>query len=193
MGAMKAYWDVSAMPGFYEAWLDGLAENGIRMLPGGNAAVIDSIVRGEALVGLTDTDDVWSAQRRGLSVELVYPRHDLESVSGGGTLVIPNAVGLVSGSANEEDALTLLEFLSSAQVEEMLHASPSRNVPIAWPRKVDIDDQYVISDPLAIPVSAASLSMDTAVDEAMSRLDPDRVKSLRQRKRGRTIPEGADL
>ena len=192
MGAMKAYWDISAMPGFYEAWLDGLAENGIRMLPGGNAAVVDSVARGESLVGLTDTDDVWSARRRGLSVEAVYARHDLDSVSGGGTLIIPNAVGLVAGSPNEEDALKLLEFLSSAEVEKLLHASPSRNVPIAWPAMVEVEDQYVVNDPLAIPISAASVSMDTAVDQAMNRLDPDRIKSLRERGSGRTIPEGAD-
>ena len=65
-------------------------------------------------------------------------------------------------------------------------------MPIAWPAMVEVEDQYVVNDPLAIPISAASVSMDTAVDQAMNRLDPDRIKSLRERGSGRTIPEGAD-
>ncbi len=192
LGAMKAYWDISAVHGFYEAWLDGLAENGIRMLPGGNAAVVDSVARGDALVGLTDTDDVWAARRRGLNLEAVYARHDLGGVAGGGTLVIPNAVGLVAGSQRQEEALRLLEFLSSSEVERALHESPSRNTPIAWPEAIEIKEEYIVEDPLRVPISAASMSMDAAVDEAMKRLDPDRIKTLRTPGSGRAVPAGTD-
>ena len=40
LGAMKAYWDRHVMPGYYAAFLQGLAENEVRLHPGGNAAVV---------------------------------------------------------------------------------------------------------------------------------------------------------
>ena len=95
LGAMKRTWDREVMPGYYEAFLEGLAENGIRMRPGGNAAVVDAVASGEADVGLTDTDDVWVAQDRGLAVALVYPRHAPDDAPGGGT-----CVAIRSGSAS---------------------------------------------------------------------------------------------
>ena len=187
MGAMKVFWDARAMPGFYEAWLDGLAENGVRMLPGGNAAVVDAVSRGEALVGLTDTDDVWAAQARGLGVELRYPRHDLEGEPGGGTLLIPNAAGRVCGGPNGEMANRFLEFLTSEIVEQALHNSPSHNVPLAWSQDVVIEDMYRVEDPLSVSIPESAQAMDSAVGEAMQRLDPARIQELRKPGIGRTL------
>lgn len=187
MGAMEAFWSERAMPGYYQAWLEGLAENGVRMLPGGNSAVVDAVARGEALVGLTDTDDVWAAQAGGSQVALIYPRHDLEGEPGGGTLLVPNAVGVVCGGPNGEAAKRFLEYLVSQDVEQALYDSPSHNVPLVWTEAIEIQEPHRVDDPLQISISDAALAMDPAVKEAMKRLDPDRIASMRQRQQGRDV------
>ncbi|MGA1468273.1 MAG: ABC transporter substrate-binding protein, partial [Phycisphaerales bacterium] len=130
LGAMKRTWDREVMPGYYEAFLEGLAENGIRLLPGGNAAVVEAVASGEADVGLTDTDDVWVMQDRGFAVELVYPRHAPDEAPGGGTLVVPNTAAIVRGGPNPDGAVRLLEFLLSKEAEVALMRTASRNAPL---------------------------------------------------------------
>ncbi|MAB72241.1 MAG: hypothetical protein CMJ54_07005 [Planctomycetaceae bacterium] len=186
LGAMSVFWNRTAMPGYFEAWLDGLAENGVRMLPGGNAATVDAVARGEALVGMTDTDDVVAAQRRGLRVAASMPRHGLPGEKNAGTLVIPNAAGLVGGGSNPAGATRLLAFLASETVERMLHESTSRNIPLAHP-KIEIDAMWRVEEPLAVGVSEVATAMDPAVDRAMKRLDPERIRSLRKPGPGRSI------
>ena len=186
LGAMSVFWNRTAMPGYFDAWLDGLAENGVRMLPGGNAATVDAVARGEALVGMTDTDDVVAAQRRGLRVAASMPRHGLPGEKNAGTLVIPNAAGLVGGGPNPDGATLLLAFLASEEVERMLHESTSRNIPLAHP-SIEIDPTLRVEEPLAVGISEVAIAMDPAVDRAMKRLDPDRIERLRAPGPGRAI------
>ncbi len=191
LGAMSVYWSRAAMPGYYAAWLEGLAENGVRMLPGGNAATVDAVARGEAVLGLTDTDDVVAANARGLRVKAVAPRHGLDQEAGGGTLVIPNAAGIVSGGPNPDGAVELLAFLASAEVEARLYASSSRNIPLAHP-EISIAPGDAIREPLDVGIAEIAESMDAAVALAMSRLDPERIRRLRRPGPGRSL-DGADL
>lgn len=186
LGAMAVFWDRTAMPGYFDAWLDGLAENGVRMLPGGNAATVDAVARGEAIVGMTDTDDVVAAQRRGLRVAAAIPRHGLPGEKNAGTLVIPNAAGLVGGGPNLDGATRLLAFLASEDVERMLYESTSRNIPLAHPT-IAIDPALEVSEPLAVGIPEVAAAMDPAVDRAMQRLDPDRIRRLRAPGLGRSI------
>jgi iron(III) transport system substrate-binding protein len=174
LGAFKAYADRAIMPGYFEAWLEGLRDNGIRLLPGGNAAVVDAVARGEALVGCTDTDDVFAAQARGVEVAFIYPRHNLEGTRGGGTLLVPNAAGVVAGSERRADAIRLVEYLASAQVEAALHASVSHNVPIAHATELSVAATYIVAQPLDVSIGETSAAMDAAVDEAMRVLQGDR-------------------
>ena len=80
----------------------------------------------------TDTDDVISAQQRGQSVAMIYP--DLDAPGDGqktpGTLWIPSSVALVTGGPHGKTGRYLVDYLVSAVVEEKLHASDSRNVPV---------------------------------------------------------------
>ena len=178
LGAMKRYWDRNVMPGYYRAFLEGLAENEVGLLPGGNAAVVEAVASGEADVGLTDTDDVLAAVDRGLAVAMTMPRHDPESTApGGGTLVIPNTVALVRGGPNPELATRLLEHLLSAEVELALLRSPSRNVPLVHPEAMTPEDAAraaaaTAPDPLRVDLGRAAEAMPTAVEEAMSVLVP---------------------
>lgn len=172
LGAMKRTWDREVMPGYYEAFLEGLAENGVRLLPGGNAAVVDAVASGEADVGLTDTDDVWVVQDRGLAVQLVYPRHAPDQAPGGGTLVVPNTAALVRGGPNPDAAVRLLEFLLSKEAEIALMQTASRNVPLVHRGALegDLAEQAAaleVPDPLRIDYGRASRSMNEAVAIAM--------------------------
>jgi iron(III) transport system substrate-binding protein len=191
LGAMSVYWNRTAMPGYYEAWLEGLAENGVRMLPGGNAATVDAVVRGEAILGLTDTDDVAAARARGLRINAIMPRHGLDREKGGGPMLIPNAAGIVSNGPNPLGAVELLAFLTSAEVEARLYASPSRNIPVAHP-ELPIDPSDRIDEPLDVGIAETAAAMDEAVARAMSRLDPERIAQLRKSGPGRSL-DGGDV
>jgi len=171
LGAMKLHWDREVIPGYFNAWLEGLAENNIRLLPSGNAGVVEAVARGEADVGMTDTDDLWAAQARGLKVELVYARHSSDAEEPeAGTLLIPNTVAMVKGGPNPERARQLMEFLLSEQVERLLAESDSRNVPLR-PELASLFPDLRVPDPLRIDFKLAADLRGNAVRSAMQILD----------------------
>jgi iron(III) transport system substrate-binding protein len=172
IGALAAGWGDAA----FSDWLDGMADNQVRRLPGGNAATVDAVVRGEVMLGLTDTDDVLAARARGLPIDAVLPRHLAEDVVGGGTLLIPNAVGVVTGAPHPDAAMELVAFLASPRVERMLRASSARHQPVAHPQIIEIMDaedvnRFDESDPWRCSIENVAAAMDAAVTEAMDRFD----------------------
>jgi iron(III) transport system substrate-binding protein len=170
LAAMKTYWDRHVMPGYYAAFLDGLADNKVRLLAGGNAAVVDAVVRGEADLGMTDSDDVWAAQAQGHNIELIYPNHSTEMDERGiGTLLIPNTVALIKGAPHPVQARQLMAFLLSEHVERLLVESPSHNMPLR-PSLADAYPQYAIPDPLQVDYHQAAKMRSAAIQQAMSRL-----------------------
>jgi len=168
LAAMKTYWTRAfGSQHFYTAFLEGLAANNARLLPSGNAGVVDAVARGEAVVGMTDTDDVWAAQQRGFDVKLIYPRHDVQTERpGGGTLLIPNTVARVKDGPNPAHAKQLIDFLLSPDVERILAESVSHNVPLR-PGLADEFQQYKVDDPLDVDYVAAAHNYRAAVDQAM--------------------------
>lgn len=170
LGAMKVTWTKLGGAAYYEAFLMGLADNEVRLLPGGNAGVVRAVADGEADLGLTDSDDVWAAQDAGLRVRLVYPRHALEGDSGGGTLLIPNTVGRVAGGPNPVQAAALIDFLLGEQVERMLAGSVAHNVPVR-PELAAEHSEYAVPDPLEVSLPRVAAVMPGAIDEAMRLLD----------------------
>ena len=158
----------------FDDWIQGLGRNQVRLMPGGNAATVDAVVRGEVLLGLTDSDDVRAWRRRGGEIGVIVPRHHGEDVSGGGTMLIPNAAGVVQGTGHPELAARLVAFLASAQVEKMLHESPSGNLPIAHPEilneEVSAKDSIQAPDPLVVSIPEVAGEMDRAVDSAMDEI-----------------------
>jgi iron(III) transport system substrate-binding protein len=91
----------------WQAWCRGLAANR-PFLVDGNSEVVKSVDRGQALVGLTDSDDIADGQREGLHV-VALPINDE-------TLLIPNTVARVRGAPHPEAAQKLFEFLQSPAV-----------------------------------------------------------------------------
>jgi iron(III) transport system substrate-binding protein len=176
LGAMKAYWDRALYPGYYERmFLPALAENDLRILPSGNAGVVRAIVSGEADVGATDTDDVWAAQKQGYEIAMVYPRHHPEDdVPGGGTLLIPNTVGMVTGGPNPESAGRFIDFMLSAKVEQMLAESDSHNTPLR-PGLARSYPSLIVPNPLQVDYHAAAAQRQRAVELAMQHLGDPRA------------------
>ena len=145
-------------------WLEQVRNNGLR-LADGNSTVVRMIAKGEVDVGLTDTDDVWAAQREGWPVAFNYAEHDGTS-SGrpvrGSVLTIPNALALIKGGPHPENAEKLAAFLLSERVERMLAESDSHNVPIR-PALAAEFPEYAVPDPLDVPYGEIADHMDAAM------------------------------
>lgn len=174
LGAMLGWWDRRVMRGYYAAWLDGLADNEVRLLPGGNAQVVQAVADGEADLGLTDTDDVLAIRARGRTMAMVPALHGLdEGATGVGTLLIPNTVGLVAnrggGAVTTAHAERFARFLLSPEVEAILAASSSGNMPLDRATLERFPERR-IEDPLAIDYARAAARREDAVRLAMDRL-----------------------
>jgi iron(III) transport system substrate-binding protein len=125
----------------------------------GNSSVVRQVIAGNADLGMTDTDDVWVARRLHPSLDLIYADQ-----GDGGTLWIPNTVALVKGAKHPRSARRLIDFLVSADVEEMLARSRSGNIPVRessrarlgleWPASGTPDYQR-IADHMPAAISAA--------------------------------------
>ena len=189
LGAMKAYWDTHAMPGYYEAFAEGLAENMPRILTSGNAGVIDAVARGEADIGLTDTDDVFAAQARGLKLSMVFPRHARDSGTvGGGTLAIPNTVAVVAGCPHPDAARRFVEFMLSPETERELARMPAHHAPLVTARR---QDDLEIPDPLMVDAGAMASAADEAVAAFLASVKEVAAKPAAARPAG-GVPTGDD-
>lgn len=112
------------------AWLDAVRANDIRVYDG-NATVVRAIANGEIDVGVTDTDDVWAAQRNGAPIALVYEADDPMAIPPSyGPLLLPNTAGVVAGGPSPEAARELLAAIVSPANERVLAESDSRNIPV---------------------------------------------------------------
>jgi len=138
----------------FREYLEALRENGCKLTDGNSQSVLILTRQSEFYCSATDTDDVIGAQRRGDSVEMVYP--DLSPFGSGrqdapldlsrkwmineiqlaqtadvpGTLWIPCTVAMVQNGPQAAAARSLVDYLASAEVEEKLAQSESRNVPV---------------------------------------------------------------
>jgi iron(III) transport system substrate-binding protein len=95
------------------------------LIVGGNSSALRAVIDKRADWCMTDTDDVWVAQRDGASVDLKYL-----DMGDGGTLWIPCSVALVKGAEDSPNAQRLVDFLVSDAAERLLAESASRNVPV---------------------------------------------------------------
>ena len=151
-------------PQRYRTIIDGLKANQVT-LASGNSSAVRMVAEGRADICLTDTDDVWVAQRNNWPVGLVYPMHGKS-----GTLLIPNTVALVKDSPHPAHAATLLEFLLSAEVEEMLAMSDSHNLPIREHLAARFP-QYAVKNPMIIDYAQVASNVNDAVRIATKGLE----------------------
>jgi iron(III) transport system substrate-binding protein len=155
-----------------EAWdrfLQRLAGHAMQIRSGGNAATVDAVVRGEALLGLTDADDVRAARRRGLRVDMVVPRHDADE--GGGAMLTPNAVAVVRGGPNAHNGHLLVNWLLGERAATMLASSTSANMPLQ-PSVQRAFEDLVIDDPLQVDFARVAMSHEAALSQVLEAIRP---------------------
>lgn len=160
MAALETLWGDDTM----RWWLEQVRDNGLRLVDG-NTTVVRMIAKGEADVGLADTDDIWMAQRQGWPVGYTFAEQSgshADRPTAGSVLTIPNAVSLIKGGPHPENAEKLAAFLLSERVERMLAESDSHNMPIR-PALAAEFPQYVVPDPLEIPYDEIADHMDAAM------------------------------
>jgi iron(III) transport system substrate-binding protein len=93
------------------AWCRALAGNK-PFIVDGNSVAVKFVARGEAVVGLTDSDDITAVQREGGPVQAL-------PISGE-TLLIPNTVAVVRGAPHPDAAQRLFDYLKTRSVTERL-------------------------------------------------------------------------
>ena len=108
--ALRQHWGTEA----WLSWCRALAGNR-PLLVDGNSESVKAVARGDASVGLTDSDDIADGQREGLPVVALPMLHE--------TLLIPNTVAKIRSAPHPEAAERLFNFLQGRAVaEELIHA-----------------------------------------------------------------------
>jgi iron(III) transport system substrate-binding protein len=105
--ALRQHWGEEA----WEEWCRALMANQ-PFLVDGNSVVVQFVGRGEAWIGMTDSDDIAVGRREGMPVE-ASPISPLD-------LLIPNSVGIIRGGPNPVEAEVLYDYLQSAAVVKLL-------------------------------------------------------------------------
>ncbi len=106
--ALRQHWGEAG----WRAWCRALVANDA-LIVDGNSTVVKLVGRGEAWIGLTDSDDIAAFQREGLPVAPVTFKE---------TLFIPNTVAIVKGAPHMDAARKLFDYLQTRPVVERLVA-----------------------------------------------------------------------
>ena len=108
--ALRQHWGAAV----WEQWCRALAANK-PFLVDGNSVVVKLVGRGEAVIGLTDFDDVAAGQREGLPVA-AWPLT-------GESLLIPNSIAITRNAPHAIEAKQLFDYLASDAVMARLIAA----------------------------------------------------------------------
>ena len=163
-GGDVASWFVHYGPQKAKAILQGLAANGVRLV-GGNSMAVRAVYNGQADVALTDTDDVYAAQRNGWPVAMNY----LDQ-GGEGVLAFPNTVACIRGCPHPRQARRLMEFLLSERVERLLAGGDAHNTPVR-PELAGQFPKYAIPKLLEVDYAGVSQALPSAVQAATEILE----------------------
>ena len=105
--ALRQLWGAAA----WEAWCRALAGNQ-PVLVEGNSVVVKMVGRGQAAIGLSDSDDVAAGQREGLPIVALPINAE--------TLLIPNTVAVVRGAPDAAAAEALYQYLQRPEIARRL-------------------------------------------------------------------------
>jgi iron(III) transport system substrate-binding protein len=108
--ALRQHWDAEQ----WETWCRALAANK-PLVVDGNSVVVKLVGKGEASIGLTDSDDIAEGQNNGLPI-MPLPINEE-------TLLIPNTVAVIRNAPHPEPAEKLFDFLQRPEVAERLIAA----------------------------------------------------------------------
>ncbi len=85
-------------------WAQRFRDNGARVA-GGNAAVLQKVEGGEAMVGVLLLENALAAKAKGSPIEIAWPRD--------GAVVVPGFAGVLATTRNERGAKALIDLLLS--------------------------------------------------------------------------------
>ena len=136
--------------------LKGLKDNGV-VPNGSNSTTVNQVANGLADLAMTDTDDIYAAQRKGWPIGLAW----LDQ-GGEGVLTFPHTVALVKGGPHAEEAKARMQFLLSEAVEEMIAASDAHNTPVR-PQLAAKFQEYAIPKPLDVDYGRVAEQLPAAV------------------------------
>ena len=131
--ALRQHWG----PEGWEAWCRALHANKPFLLEG-NSVVVSFVGRGEAWIGLTDSDDIAAGRRAG------WPITGLRETPE--TLVIPNTVAMIRGARHPEAANELVAFLRRPATVERLVALGALEQGHAPQHGLDVDWNSLLKD-----------------------------------------------
>lgn len=134
---------------------------------GGNAATLQAVIDGTATFAMTDTDDVHAAIERGATVAMHFPRH--HDGAGGGTLLIPNTVGIIKGCDHPMLAAAFVDFMLSDEVAILMARSTSHNIPLQ-PSVASQFPELQVHDPLKADFYEAATDHTEIIPIVMDRL-----------------------
>lgn len=122
---------------YAKKWLDGFKQNLARKPQGNDRAQVKAIWAGECDLSIGNTYYMGKMLKDpeqadwAKSVNIVFPTFE-----GGGTHVNVSGIGMAKFSPNKENALALMEFLSSGEAQE-IYATANFEYPIAPGTKID--------------------------------------------------------
>lgn len=128
--ALRQLWGAA----LWETWCRGLAANHAYIVDG-NSVVVKLVGQGEAVLGLTDSDDIAEGQRNGLPIVALPMSSEM--------LLIPNTVAVIREAPHPQAAQRLFQFLQGPLVVDRLVAgsalegtsvadAPVRGIQVSW-------------------------------------------------------------
>ena len=131
--ALRQHWGAEA----WQSWCRALQGNG-PFLVDGNSVVVQMVGRGEAAVGLTDSDDIAAGQKQGFPIQAL-PLDEL-------SLLIPNTVAVVRNGPHAAQAQRLLEHLQTEAVPQALIAAGALESPATGGLGLKVDWPKLLGD-----------------------------------------------
>ncbi|MDB6030569.1 MAG: Extracellular solute-binding protein family 1 [Verrucomicrobiales bacterium] len=108
----------------WEEWCRALIRNKPYLLDG-NSVVVRQVSRGEAWIGLTDSDDIAAGQREGMPVAALPLNND--------SLLLPNTIAITRNAPHAANAQRLFEFLHGPDVAGILVQAHALESPASPP------------------------------------------------------------
>jgi len=105
--ALRQHWGDAA----WQGWCRALAANQPLVVEG-NSVVVKQVARGEAWIGLTDSDDIADSQQEGAPIVALPVTPE--------TLFLPNTVGVIRNCPHPEAAQRLYDFLRDQKISQRL-------------------------------------------------------------------------
>ena len=126
MNALRQLWGETN----WLVWCRAMVANDAKLVDG-NSVVVKLVGRGEAAIGLTDSDDILAGQREGMPVVMLPLTPALSPSDGervaegrvrgsGEMLLIPNTVAVIRNAPHTTAAQKLFEFLQRPDVTQQL-------------------------------------------------------------------------